>query len=227
MEQTLLSEIQERINQIETLEGEKDDTKNQLAKKKQEIQKFHQEWKNNCPHAFYRIQQLVVYTTYTTGYYCCLCGTYQHAQYPKATSSVPSRYSRDYTHKRQRNASLSKSPIRPPQITPIAEINAPNFIGTVIESVYASRDSKEESPYPIPPKYQAKVSSKKEQLGKLETDEAILEEKLKSLEVSIDLLKTELNNIAHLLNGYFGYPEVVYRPIHRWTRDDFNYDPFE
>lgn len=42
--------------------------------------------------------------------------------------------------------------------------NAPNFIGTVIKSGYAGRNSKED-PYPIPPEYQAKVNSKKNNLA--------------------------------------------------------------
>jgi len=40
MKQTLLSEIQERVNQLERMESEKDDIKKQLAEKKSRTSKL-------------------------------------------------------------------------------------------------------------------------------------------------------------------------------------------
>jgi len=134
-----------------------------LLKKNQELQNFYQEWENNCPHAFYRVQQLVICTTSTVGYYCCLCGTFQRSKYKKITPPTFSHGPRSYIQNRRRKANPPMFPIRLPQIVPPAEINAPNFIGTVIESIYddGANEKSEEEHYPIPPEHQAEVEGKK------------------------------------------------------------------
>lgn len=215
MEQTLLIEVQNRLSQLKELKEEIDATQKQFAEKEQEIQEFYQNWKSNCPHAFYRVQRVIVCTTVTKGYYCCLCGTYQPAQYPPSPSP---RRPRNYIEKCRQKAK--------PPVQPHADINAPNFIGTVIESVYADGKSQEER-YPIPPEYQAMVDSKEEKLCKLKSDKSTIEKKLQSLKNTVNLSETELDEIAHLLNGYFHYPEVVYEKPFHWGSDDFNYDPFD
>lgn len=218
MAQTLLSKVKARLSQLDKMKKELKNTETQLSKKEQEICDFYRDWKLNCPHAFYRVQRLQICTFFTVGYYCCLCGKYQRAQYPQTTLS---RYhgARD-TYIQADSQKKARPPMEPP-----ADINAPNFIGTVVESVYANADGKdEEDHYPIPPEYQAEVDRKNEQLHKLEAEKGKLEKKLQELKNSIKLSETELKDVTHLLNNYFGYPETIIRaPIH-WGPDDFNYD---
>lgn len=214
MEQILLSKVQERISQIENMEKIIKSIQKQISKKEEEIKNFYQEWQNNCHHVFYRLQRLVVsvnWTYSTIGYHCCLCGKFQEAKYKKV---IP--HSR-----RQQNEFPRKISPTSLDIPDVTEIDAPNFIGTVKSSILSKE---EENPYPIPPEYQAEVDGKIEQLSKLKNEEAALKKRLESLKSDIDSSKAELNEIAHYLNGYFGYPEIVYEEKHHWTPDDFNYD---
>ena len=213
MEQTLLSEVQERLSQIKKLKEEVTDTQKQIGKKEQEIHNFYQEWQDTCPHAFYRVQHLDIIPI-TVGYRCCLCGEYQNAQYPPTAPTRPLRSPINYIEYMERRRRKARPPMKPP-----SDINAPNFIGTVIDGPFVVPS------YPIPPEYQAQVDSKNEQLSKLQAEKGALEEKLKSLESSIKISEKELDDVAHLLNQYFGYPKTVYESVQHWDRDDYSYDP--
>jgi len=99
-----------------------------------------------------------------------------------------------------------------------------NFIGRVVRSVY--NNPANEKHLPIPPERQAEVDSKNIQVAAIQKEISSLEDERKKLTEQMEVAKSELNAIAHLLNHYFNYPEVkVISPRH-WDHDDFNYDPF-
>ena len=108
--------------------------------------------------------------------------------------------------------------------------NPTNCIGKVHISSYCGIDDSGKSippkqpEYLIPPKYRAEVNSKKEQIHKMEEEIATLDKKIKELTATIEPLEKELDSITHFLNGYFHYPETVYREPFHWGPDDWNYE---
>ena len=107
-----------------------------------------------------------------------------------------------------------------------------DFIGTVLLSPYSGYYINEDrqkidEPFPIPPERQAEVDNNKKQLSEISSKISRLEEDLKHLRVKAEAIAEELRNVAHLLNDALGIPEIIVREPHRWSPDDFNYDPFE
>lgn len=227
MEQKILDLVERRINKLDRLKQQIEKTKKQIDKKRCEISEFREEWEKNCEHVFYRVQ-LVAITPYTVGYHCCLCGTFEKLQSSSNTEHRQS--SKNYGRRkyfRTSSRTVEYREVRKPNLPPPPK-ETRNFIGTVTESGFANKEPRaKEERFPIPPEYQAEVASKRAQLDELRAELVALEEKLKKLEATKATIEHDLMEATHQLNSYFDYPEVVYREPHRWTRDDFNYDPFD
>lgn len=230
MEQILKTEVQNRLTELGEKKQQVEVLKKQIEEKRKEISDFKEEWRNSCNHAFYRIQWFGFSEWITKGYYCCLCGKYESIEQTSPIVGGHTRYNRrvrHYSHNINRRDDYRPREIMPLPTKQVSEIHP--YIGTVKMSMYkdSSSTESEEERYPVPPEFQAEVQLKNDELHKLEQEENSLEEKLQELEKNINLSRTELDSIAHSLNSYFGYPEVVIQAPHRWTRDDFNYDPFD
>lgn len=222
MEQKFLDQAQLRINQLKDLEQQVENAKKQVKDKECEISNFKQEWVNNCTHVFYRIQRIGMFP-YTVGYHCCLCGKYEKLENSNKTQTQSKPIC--CRHLIGRPGPEKHSHPKPCFLPPPEETH--EFIDTVIDGPFADGKESDEERFPIPPEYQAEVESKKAQLAKLEAELADLVEKLHKLEESVKIFKSDLDSATHLLNNYFGYPIVTERAPVRWTRDDYNYDPFD
>lgn len=192
MKQKLLDEVQNELTRIRKMKQQIEDTKKQLDKKKKEIFQFKKEWNDNCKHIFYRVQSPDVFYEYyeTKGYHCCLCGKF---------IEEPNKI-REY---------------RGETIHHIEKEKVKNYIGTVRESLFGGLIGD----FAIPTEYQAEVDRKRDNLDKLKTEEKNLAEKLKELEVTTAKLEEDLRECAHLLNGFFGYPEIVYEEYSPYRRN--------
>lgn len=226
MEQILKTEVQNRLTELEKDKQQVEALRKQIEEKENEILAFRKDWQNSCSHAFYRIQWLAFTEWITEGYYCCLCGKYEKRKSPEQTlpDMTPPSYYRAMIHHGYNIRERQRGRSRPiPKHLPETH----DYIGTVKRSIYNDSSDNDEERYPIPPEFQAEVQKKNDELHKLEEEEALLEERLQELKKSIKSSETELKDIAHSLNYYFGYPETIIREPHRWSRDDFNYDPFD
>lgn len=220
MKQTLLGQVQAQIDKLEDLKRQVEDLSKQYSEKIKEINKYEGDWKKGCEHVFYRIQEMSVIPI-TMGYHCCLCGTYEELQCADNTKrSTSSMMNSRFPHRR-----FPRKVIPYQTVHPISPKETHEFIGTVITSPYDDGLTDEER-YPIPSEYQAEVNHKLSELSSLNAEKESLIKRRDELDAAVETVKKELDTIAHTLNSYFGYPQVVYESPRRWTRGDFNFDEF-
>lgn len=74
MKEMFLDQIRIRLNYLDELIQQIDDTGEQFFEKSAEIDQFRQEWQLNCKHVFYKKVKVEICTPITLGYHCCLCG---------------------------------------------------------------------------------------------------------------------------------------------------------